>query len=77
VSAITALLSLQILSWLWTCLLAVPVWLLWTVCGLGRRYFGFLPEGWQSISLSSLIGLFLTAVLLRSAFHGMKWEIKA
>ena len=37
---------------------AVPIWLLWTIGGLGARYFGFLPTAWQSLPLSHLIGAF-------------------
>lgn len=65
------------LGWLWTCVLAVPIWLLWSVCGLGARYFGFLPPAWQSVSLLHAVGLLLLLAIGRSAFSPVKFELKA
>jgi len=54
------------LSWLWTLFLALPAWLLWSHCGLGVRYFGFLPTAWQSPSMLDMVALFLLVTIGRS-----------
>jgi len=65
------------LAWLWTCVFAVPVWLLWTDCGLGTRYFTFLPVTWQSVPLMHVVGLFLLIAIMRTAMSPMKFTVKA
>ena len=74
---LTALPLLILIDWLWTCLLAIPVWLLWTVCGLGARYFGFLPQAWLSMPLLHMLGLFLLLAIGRTAAPRAKAELKA
>lgn len=64
------------LSWGLTSLMAIPTWLLWTVCGLGSRYFDFLPVAWQSISLMNLLGLFWLFAVLRSTLKGAEFSLK-
>ena len=65
------------LGWLWTCVLAVPIWLLWTVCGLGARFFGFLPAQWQSVSLPNMVALLLLFAITRTALSAIKFDLKA
>jgi len=65
------------LGWLWTCVLAVPIWLLWTVCGLGTRFFSFLSVQWQSVSLPNTIALLLLFAIARTALSAIKFDLKA
>lgn len=39
--------------------LSVPFWLIWTVCGLGKKYFYFLPTTYQEIPFWHCVGLFI------------------
>jgi hypothetical protein len=39
--------------------LAVPFWFIWTFCGLGRKYFFFLPPVYQSLPFWNCVGLFI------------------
>ena len=64
------------LGWLWTTFLAVPIWLLWSVCGLDTRLFGFLPAVWRSLSLLDTVALMLTFAIVRTALSPMKFELK-
>lgn len=63
-------------SWAWTCILSIPAWLLWTVCGLGSHYFTFLPPAWQSLSLPHAVALFLLFAIARSALAPLSFELK-
>jgi len=45
---------------------SVPFWYVWTHCGLGVRYFYFLPEVFQSIPFWHVVGLFIIIWTLRS-----------
>lgn len=70
------MLMLSTATWLWICILAIPVWLLWTACGLGARYFSFLPAAWQSAPLPHLLGLFLLFGITRTALSPLKFELQ-
>jgi energy-coupling factor transporter transmembrane protein EcfT len=50
-----------ILSFILTTSTAVPFWICWTVCGIGRTYFYWLPPVYQEIPFWNCVGLF-TAV---------------
>lgn len=44
--------------------ISVPFWYCWTVCGLGTKYFGFLPVQYQSVPFWDCVGLvFIIAIL--------------
>jgi hypothetical protein len=45
---------------------AVPFWFLWTYCGLGQRYFYFLPAVYIDMGFWNIVGLFLVISILRS-----------
>jgi len=40
-------------------------WLVWTVCGIGVKFFFFLPEVWQKPKLLNVIGLMYIANVIR------------
>lgn len=40
-------------------------WLVWTVCGIGAKFFYFLPEVWQKPTLLNVIGLMYIANVIR------------
>lgn len=48
--------------------LALPFWLIWTVGGLGRKYFYFLPEVYQSPPFWNCVGLFIAVPILYLIF---------
>lgn len=61
--------SIPILGWLISLAInasmAVPFWVCWTACGLGNRYFMFLPSQFRSIPFWDCVGLFLIASVLK------------
>jgi len=75
--AIYAIPLVIVANWLLTVVMAIPCWLLWTVCGVGGRYFDFLPAAWRSVPLVHMAGLFLLFAIGRSAVSPVKFEIKA
>lgn len=48
--------------------MAVPFWICWTVFGIGRTYFSFLPEPWQVIPFWSCVGLFISVSIIKTVF---------
>ncbi len=68
--------TLILVNILYTAVMSTPVWLLWTVFGLGTRMFGFLPPAWQSVSLPEVIGLFLLVTAVRLAVSSISAEFK-
>lgn len=59
-----------------TLVLAVPIWLLWTACGLSG-YFLFLPSAWLSLPFLHVVGLLLLVTLLKYGCQGVKMTVKA
>ncbi len=57
-----------LLSFIGNASLAVPFWICWTVCDIGKTYFNFLPEQWQSIPFWNCVGLFMCMGLIRFVF---------
>ena len=51
--------------------LSVPFWLFWTVFGLGRHYFYFVPATYFDIPFWHCVGLFL----ILGIFKGMLPEL--
>jgi hypothetical protein len=62
--------SLPVVGWILSAVFAVstaiPFWMIWTACGLGRKYFYFLPEVYQSIGFWECVGLFVVVGILKS-----------
>jgi hypothetical protein len=48
--------------------LSVPFWFFWTVCGIGEKYFYFLPPVWKSIPFFECIGLFIAVSIIQAVF---------
>ena len=46
--------------------LAVPLWFLWTKCGLGSEYFGFLPPRYLDIEFWNIVGLLMLISILKA-----------
>lgn len=44
---------------------SVPFWVIWTACGIGKKYFYFLPEVYQSIGFWECVGLFTIIGILK------------
>ncbi len=44
--------------------LSVPFWLCWTVGGIGRDYFYFVPVRYQSIPFWKCVGIFIVLGIL-------------
>lgn len=47
--------------------LSIPFWICWTVCGLGAKYFYWLPETYRVIPFWHAVGLFIVISILKSA----------
>jgi len=54
-----------ILSLVFTASTSVPFWIVWTSCGIGRRYFYFVPEVYQSVPFWHCVGLFTVIGILK------------
>jgi hypothetical protein len=48
--------------------LAVPFWFMWTVCGLGEKYFYFLPPVYHAPGFWNCVGLFVAVPILYLVF---------
>lgn len=48
--------------------LAFPFWLIWTVFGLGEKYFYFLPSVYRAPSFWNCLGLFIAVPILYTIF---------
>jgi hypothetical protein len=45
--------------------LSVPFWIGWTACGLGKKYFYWLPDVYQSIPFWDCVGLFIVLSIIK------------
>jgi len=57
-----------IISFLLSASISVPFWFCWTVCGLGQKYFYWLPETYHAIPFWNCVGLFILASILKLVF---------
>lgn len=61
--------KLPIIGWILSSVaavsLSVPFWVCWTASGLGKRYFYWLPEVYQSIPFWHCVGLFIIIAILK------------
>ena len=46
--------------------MAVPFWIIWTVCGIGEKYFYFVPEKFLAIPFWDCVGIFVVIEILKS-----------
>lgn len=44
---------------------AVPFWVIWTACGIGQKYFYWLPEVYLSPPFWHCVGLFMVIGILK------------
>lgn len=61
--------NIPVIGWILSVLgafgLSVPFWLFWTVMELGKKYFYFLPEVYQSIPFWNCVGLFVILSIIK------------
>lgn len=55
-----------ILGGLFSVSMSVPFWFCWTICGIGRAYFDFLPSKYQSIPFWHCVGLAIVIGILKT-----------
>lgn len=55
--------------------ISVPFWFVWTHCGIGEKYFYWLPSVYQSIPFWNCVGLFTVVAILRAALTPKLAEI--
>ena len=55
-----------LLSLIFSISLAVPFWICYSYCGLGSKYFYWLPEVYQYVSFWNCVGLFICVSILKS-----------
>lgn len=55
-----------LMSFVFSVSLSVPFWICWTKCGIGHKYFYWLPEIYQSINFWPCVGLFIVISILKS-----------
>jgi hypothetical protein len=46
--------------------LAIPFWIVWTVCGIGETYFYWLPKVYQAPGFWASVGLFMVISILKA-----------
>lgn len=46
--------------------MSVPFWICWNACGIGAKYFYWLPEVYQQIPFWNCVGLFMVVSILKS-----------
>ena len=49
--------------------MAVPFWACWTLCGIGERYFYFVPKVYQSIPFGHCVGIFIVLGILKCVLN--------
>ena len=54
--------------------LSVPFWICWSTCGIGKTYFGFLPQQFHVIPFWNCVGLFIVVGILKGMVHGANAE---
>lgn len=60
---------IKFLNWLLTSvLMAIIFWFFWVFCGLGSKYFPFIPAQFQAPPLLDIIGLFIAIQILMGIF---------
>jgi hypothetical protein len=55
-----------IISLIFNISMAVPFWIVWTLCGIGRKFFNFIPENYQSVGFWETVGIFTVIGILKS-----------
>jgi len=57
-----------LLSFIFNVSLAIPFWIVWTACDIGRTYFYFVPQVYQQPGFWSCVGVFMAVSILKSVF---------
>lgn len=53
---------------LFKAILSVPFWFIYSVCGIGKKFFYFLPEVYQEPGFWATFGLFMVISVLYVVF---------
>lgn len=61
--------KLPVIGWLLSIVssvsLSIPFWICWTVCGLGEKYFYWLPEVYWNLPFWNCVGLFIVISIIK------------
>ena len=61
--------KLPIIGWMLSLVanisLSVPFWIAWTCCGIGAKYFYWLPPVYQVIPFWNCVGLFVCISIIK------------
>ena len=57
-----------LISFIFCASTAFPFWIVWTVCGIGSKYFYFLPAVYHGIGFWESVGLFTVIGILKRVF---------
>ena len=55
-----------VLSLFFSISLAIPFWIVWTVCGIGETYAYWLPKVYQAPGFWACVGLFMVISILKA-----------
>ena len=47
--------------------MSIPFWICWTICGIGSRYFYWLPKVYQVIPFWDCVGLFIVISTIKGS----------
>ncbi len=61
--------NLPVIGWVvdlvFKCSLALPFWIAWTLCGIGPKFFAFLPDVYLAPGFWEIVGVFICLGILR------------
>ena len=64
--------NIPVLGWLldfiFKASLSLPFWLIWSVCGIGKKFFPFLPEVYLNAGFWETVGVFIVIPNASSIF---------
>jgi hypothetical protein len=62
--------SIPVLGWvldfIFRASMAIPFWFIWTFCGIGAKFFYFLPQVYQSPGFWETVGVFIVIGILKA-----------
>lgn len=48
--------------------LSLPFWIIWSVCGIGKKFFPFLPEVYLNAGFWETVGVFIVVPIAYTIF---------
>ncbi len=55
----------HIIALILTISMAIPFWIVWTLCGIGAKFFGWLPAVYLTPGFWECVGVFMVVSILK------------